>query len=152
MRTAVRSGIAAPATEPSRLPDETATLADRSDACLTQAYGPTGALSAITMGRNQTDMQTRLGELEATVRGLTQELVEANERIRQLEAAVEGEPVNGDATGASGQVDLSQVQPDVGPAATDGGDSTDDGGTKQMGGDGEADGEADSELDDIIVA
>jgi|GEM_PF-2721345 len=105
------------------------------------------------MGRNQHDVQTRLGELEATVSGLTQELVEANERIRQLEAAVEGESVEGDATGASGQVDLSQVQPDVGPAAADGGESGEDaGGTKQMGGDAEADDEADSELDDIIVA
>lgn len=37
------------------------------------------------------DVAARLTELEATVRGLTQELVSAEERIRQLEAALEEE-------------------------------------------------------------
>lgn len=35
------------------------------------------------------DLRRRVDELEATVQGLTQEWVEANERIRQLEAALD---------------------------------------------------------------
>lgn len=38
------------------------------------------------------ELRQRLDEMEATVRGLTQELVEANERIRQLEEHVEEQP------------------------------------------------------------
>ncbi len=35
------------------------------------------------------DLRQRVAELEATVRGLTQELVEANDRINQLESQAE---------------------------------------------------------------
>ncbi|ADJ15994.1 DUF7518 family protein [Halalkalicoccus jeotgali] len=35
------------------------------------------------------DLESRLRELEATVRGLTEELVETNERLRELEATHE---------------------------------------------------------------
>ena len=37
-------------------------------------------------------MRQRVDELESTIRGLTQELVEANERIRQLEEEAEAHP------------------------------------------------------------
>ncbi|MDZ7701871.1 MAG: hypothetical protein U5J98_07275 [Halobacteriales archaeon] len=47
------------------------------------------------------DLQARLAELEATVRGLTQELVSAEERIRQLEAALEEEEAVEDAEPAT---------------------------------------------------
>jgi len=44
-------------------------------------------------GRNRiTELESTVEELQATVRGLTEELVEANERIRLLEQHVEGEP------------------------------------------------------------
>ena len=46
------------------------------------------------MSRNEdgaAELRSTVDELEATVRGLTEELVEANERIRALEAHVEGE-------------------------------------------------------------
>lgn len=45
-------------------------------------------------GDGNRDHAARLAELEATVRGLTQELVSAEERIRQLEAELEqgGDP------------------------------------------------------------
>lgn len=96
------------------------------------------------MARNESDVTARLSELEATVRGLTQELVDANERIRTLEAAVEdgGEPADGTVS--------------TGTAVGDGG-TTDDAvesaeDTKQMGDDGEPAEEADQDLDDIIVA
>ncbi|MFC7200356.1 DUF7518 family protein [Halospeciosus flavus] len=45
------------------------------------------------------DLEQRVKELEATVRGLTEELVEANERIRQLE----GEHDLLEATGVEGR-------------------------------------------------
>ncbi|WP_122088907.1 DUF7518 family protein [Halalkalicoccus subterraneus] len=43
------------------------------------------------MSNRVEDLETRVEELEATVRGLTEELVEANERIRTLEAHHEAE-------------------------------------------------------------
>jgi len=94
------------------------------------------------MSPKQTDLRTRIGELEATVRGLTQELVDANERIRQLENSLDAE---------------AGVEPKREIGVRSSGDEEGDGnssgtGTKQMGGDAEADGETTSDLDDIIVA
>lgn len=43
------------------------------------------------MSNRVEDLETRVEELEATVRGLTEELVEANERIRDLESRHETE-------------------------------------------------------------
>jgi len=42
-------------------------------------------------GHEDRAVSARLTELEATVRGLTQELVSAEERIRQLELAIEAD-------------------------------------------------------------
>lgn len=39
-----------------------------------------------SMSNRVEDLESRVEELEATVRGLTEELVESNERIRELEA------------------------------------------------------------------
>lgn len=41
------------------------------------------------MPGDREDLRRRVNELEATVQGLTQELVEANERIRTLEGRAE---------------------------------------------------------------
>ncbi|MFB6119851.1 MAG: chromosome segregation protein SMC [Halobacteriaceae archaeon] len=38
------------------------------------------------------ELESKVAELEATVRGLTEELVDATERIRQLEAATDVDP------------------------------------------------------------
>ncbi|MDL5361724.1 hypothetical protein [Halalkalicoccus sp. NIPERK01] len=43
------------------------------------------------MSNRVEDLESRVQELEATVRGLTEELVEANERIRVLESQHEEE-------------------------------------------------------------
>lgn len=43
------------------------------------------------MAEDVEELRQRVDELEATVRGLTQELVEANERIRVLEEHAEDE-------------------------------------------------------------
>ena len=54
-----------------------------------------------TMPTDPEELRRRVDELESTVRGLTQELVEANERIRQLEEEHEETPetiVAGDGT------------------------------------------------------
>lgn len=45
-------------------------------------------------GDRPEDLYQRLKQLEATVRGLTQELVESTERIRELEAALEEQETN----------------------------------------------------------
>ncbi|MFB6295495.1 MAG: hypothetical protein ABEH66_01475 [Halobacteriales archaeon] len=44
------------------------------------------------MSETRDDLRQRVDELEATIRGLTQELVEANERIRQLEDELDATP------------------------------------------------------------
>lgn len=46
------------------------------------------------MSNRVEDLESRVQELEATVRGLTEELVEANERIRVLESRHEEEEAN----------------------------------------------------------
>ncbi len=48
------------------------------------------------MARNRVEeLESKVAELESTVQGLTEELVEANERIRDLEAELEPEPASG---------------------------------------------------------
>lgn len=44
-----------------------------------------------SMSNRVEELESRVQELEATVRGLTEELVEANERIRELESEHETE-------------------------------------------------------------
>lgn len=43
------------------------------------------------MSNRVEELESRVAELESTVRGLTEELVEANERVRELESRVEEE-------------------------------------------------------------
>ena len=74
------------------------------------------------MTRDQ-DASARLRELEATVRGLTQELVSTNERLRQLEAALEedGTATDGGATRATRDEDQAETETATEEATTDGG-------------------------------
>lgn len=83
------------------------------------------------------DLESEVDELKATVTGLTEELVEAHERIRVLEEELEGETAAG--TGKANK-----------PISPADGDSTDDDGPDDEASDaGETDEE---ETDDIIVA
>jgi len=91
-----------------------------------------GVYQPAMTGDHNRDLTARVAELEATVRGLTQELVSAEERIRQLETelddtATEGEPPAEDANPAASASDHHETPEAVG---------TDD----------------DIELEDIIVA
>ncbi|MFB6362270.1 MAG: hypothetical protein ABEH59_13240 [Halobacteriales archaeon] len=72
-------------------------------------------------GDGNRDLTARLAELEATVRGLTQELVSAEERIRQLEAELEGdgEPEPEPAADPSPAEPESDTDVSDGEAATD---------------------------------
>lgn len=83
-------------------------------------------------GDQDRDLTARLAELEATVRGLTQELVSAEERIRQLEAAVDEAPAETDGGATKASPEDAQTGSDAAPD--------------------EAADEADDELDGIIVA
>lgn len=83
-------------------------------------------------GEQDRDLTARLAELEATVRGLTQELVSAEERIRQLEAAV-------DDTAAETDGGATKASPEEGEEAAD---AAPDEPAEEAGG----------EFDDIIVA
>lgn len=94
------------------------------------------------MSPKQTDLRTRIGELEATVRGLTQELVDANERIRHLEAALEDE-------GTEHRSARRRREPGV-RQQTDGSGAEE--ATTQKDDEREAGGETAPDLDDIIVA
>lgn len=100
------------------------------------------------MSPKKTDVGARLSELEATVNGLTQELVEANERIRTLEAELEEE---GSKTAADGSGVLAPEERNGHNGSGDGGTSS-GGSTKGKSDDRQADEEAGSDLDDIIVA
>ncbi|MDL0127018.1 DUF7518 family protein [Halobacterium sp. MBLA0001] len=94
------------------------------------------------MSDDATDLEDRVAELEATVRGLTEELVDAGERIRALEAELDQPP----STDALRQArDQSAIEPaDDQPADETDADDTEDDTT--------TDDTDDSGLDDIIVA
>jgi uncharacterized coiled-coil protein SlyX len=87
------------------------------------------------------ELEDRVAELEATVRGLTEELVDASERIRTLEAEL-------DRTPSTAELREGREEAPVEPA-----DETadrDDEAPKSAGDD--ADDNEESDLDDIIVA
>ncbi len=90
------------------------------------------------MTNSREELRRRVDELESTVRGLTQELVEANERIRQLEEEHEETPdtivageTDPDTTEDADPTEESDPAPET---------ETDTGGEKR------------EETDDIIVA
>lgn len=63
------------------------------------------------------ELEATVSELESTIRGLTEELVETKERLRMLEAEVEpqpaatvGSPGGDSATEQSGEADPEEVQ------------------------------------------
>ena len=96
------------------------------------------------MSRNRVeDLESRVSELEATVRGLTEELVEANERLRVLEAHVDVDAVDAAVTAGpepddgTDQIDRSETE--VNSPKSDEPLSEDEN-------------ETESESDDIIVA
>ncbi|MFB6077539.1 MAG: hypothetical protein ABEJ80_01000 [Halarchaeum sp.] len=93
-------------------------------------------------------LESTVTELEATVRGLTEELVDANERIRELEAK-HGlhEPASGESASASPSA--SESAESASEPADDAADADADG---VKGDDGESTTDEESELDDIIVA
>ncbi|PSQ20073.1 hypothetical protein BRD00_00180 [Halobacteriales archaeon QS_8_69_26] len=77
------------------------------------------------MPRNRVEeLESTVAELESTVAGLTEELVEAKERIRDLEAELEPQPADGtgfateepeprrEETGDAAEGDAELVEPD----------------------------------------
>ncbi|MDH5021606.1 DUF7518 family protein [Halobacterium rubrum] len=87
------------------------------------------------------ELEDRVAELEATVRGLTEELVDASERIRTLEAELDRTPSTAELREAREE---APVEPDDETA------DHDDEAPKSTGDD--ADDNEESGLDDIIVA
>jgi hypothetical protein len=121
------------------------------------------------MGENSVEqLEQRVAELEATVRGLTDELVDTTERLRQLEDGgqeVSDSPVTNESTESTGsgsqsgptELDPTSSHPVENSADDDGAPVNDDGSVEATA-DGEAEetessesGETD-ESDDIIVA
>lgn len=103
-------------------------------------------------GDNSRDVTARLTELEATVRGLTQELVSANERIRTLEAALDdAQAVDADAPFGGAAADGAPPGAGAGDEATKATTVETDGSTAAASGDDEAE-ESGTDPDDIIVA
>lgn len=99
-------------------------------------------------------LETRVAELEATVEGLTEELVAANERIRQIEAALGGS-MDATAPDDDGEVlESGGWGPGDSETVADGGTrpAEDDPATAEADKSGETEGGDDGELDDIIVA
>jgi len=83
------------------------------------------------------DLEDRVGELEATIRGLTEELVDASERVRTLEAELDQTPSTAELREAREE---EPVEP--GEGADEAPKSADE----------EATDNEESGLDDIIVA
>lgn len=69
-------------------------------------------------------LERKVSELEATVKGLTEELVQANERIRQLEADSEADDAQADQQVTNGVADET-ADPGLVPGATDGSGGSD---------------------------
>lgn len=74
----------------------------------------------MTEGDRVAELERTVAELEATVRGLTEELVDANERLRQLENAVDDAESRGErgSTGGSdsiGGIENESIDPDLVP-------------------------------------
>ncbi|MFB6269694.1 MAG: hypothetical protein ABEH83_07105 [Halobacterium sp.] len=91
------------------------------------------------------DLEQRVEELEATVRGLTEELVDASERIRTLEAELDQSPST---------EELREARERPLPGADADGEEAPEGeaGEATKRADGDADDNEESGLDDIIVA
>jgi predicted nucleic acid-binding Zn-ribbon protein len=83
-------------------------------------------------------LEERVDELEATVRGLTEELVDASERIRVLEEEL-------DQTPSTEELREAREESIVGSEDTDGGEAT-------KSGQSQSEDNEESELDGIIVA
>jgi hypothetical protein len=87
------------------------------------------ALSVWIMSNRVAELESRVAELQATVDGLTEELVETRERLRQLETAVEDDeqtrggrrPVGGETGVADGSE--TATDGDERPAGADKGDT-----------------------------
>jgi predicted nucleic acid-binding Zn-ribbon protein len=86
------------------------------------------------------ELEGRVEELEATVRGLTEELVDASERIRMLEEELDHSP-------STEELREAHERP-VGEAD----DDDAEGGEATKSADGDGDDNDESEIDDIIVA
>jgi len=86
------------------------------------------------------ELEGRVEELEATVRGLTEELVDASERIRMLEEELDHSP-------STEELREAHERP-VGEAD----DDAAEGGEATKSADGDGDDNDESEIDDIIVA
>ncbi|MFC3478449.1 DUF7518 family protein [Halobacterium litoreum] len=85
------------------------------------------------------ELEERVSELEATVRGLTEELVDASERIRTLEAELDQTPSTEELRDAHEETPVTGEGDADGDEATKG-EAGDDGDNEESG------------LDDIIVA
>lgn len=84
------------------------------------------------MSRNRVEqLESSVTELESTVEGLTEELVEAKERIRVLEAELDTEPPTRVPDRRAGDAD--EAEPDeVEAAAAEAEDETEDSGTDDI--------------------
>jgi TolA-binding protein len=92
------------------------------------------------------ELETQVAELEATVRGLTEELVDRTERVRQLESQVGVDAVDGGdlAGGDTPEPETEESAEATAEAPAEG--------AKGSGDEEDSNGEESGEGDDIIVA
>ena len=113
------------------------------------------------MSRNRVErLESTVVELESTIQGLTEELVEAKERIRVLETELDAEvptrvperrPVRPTGEAAPDDVEAATAEADSMTGVT-AGDATDDGEANAENGPDAGDEAQESRTDDIIVA
>ncbi|MFC6724546.1 chromosome segregation protein SMC [Halobium palmae] len=116
------------------------------------------------MSNRVEELETKVSQLQAAVDGLTEEIVETKERVRQLESQVEVDvqaPSSGSAsTSGSGSASSAtptsnedETTPDVGSEVVDGESPVDERKSEEAeGSKEEAESESESDGSDIIVA
>ena len=116
-----------------------------SDSCLTHVY-EAGPAWTRAMVRNRTEeLEQRLDQLEATVRGLTEELVEAHGRISELEDQLE-------AAGDDAEMADGNRNGDTAPTKRIAGDENDSSAGAATAAESSDGSDEEADLDDIIVA
>ncbi len=115
--------------------------------CLTQIYTARVGIG-VYMGNRVEDLERQVAELQAAVNGLTEELVEMKERVRQVEDAQEVS-VEGATAGAAGAPSEEPAQSAGGERQTHSDDHVEV--VERTDGESSADGEAADAADDVLV-
>ncbi|MFC4356716.1 hypothetical protein ACFO0N_02000 [Halobium salinum] len=105
------------------------------------------------MSNRVEELEAKVSELQAAVDGLTEELVETKERVRQLESQVEVDVETAPSSPGANRSAEDETTPDVGSEVVDGEPASDGSKAEESeGSNDETESESESDGSDIIVA